>query len=238
MKFYKKIYRVNGKHVLYQSTLYDITERKETEKFLVNIETARKKEIHHRIKNNLQIISSLLDLQAEKFDNRKFIEDSEVKEAFRESQDRVISMALIHEELHKGGKIDTLNFSQYIEELANNLFFTYRPGNACITFDKDIEKDIFFDMDTAIPLGIIVNELFSNSLKYAFKGRNKGEIIIRLSGGGKTGGNIDSIEGRKKTKTVTAQFSFCLSQIMELVFQKILILRILIVSDFNWWFPL
>ena len=86
----------------------DITERKETEKFLANIEIARKQEIHHRIKNNLQVISSLLDLQAEKFKNREDIKDSEVLEAFKESQDRVISMALIHEELYKGGGIDTL----------------------------------------------------------------------------------------------------------------------------------
>jgi PAS domain S-box-containing protein len=179
-EIFQKIYRENGKHVLYQGTLYDITERKETEKFLANIETARKQEIHHRIKNNLQVISSLLDLQAQKFDNRKCIEDSEVKEAFKESQERVISMALIHEELHKSGKMDTLNFSQYIEKLAENLFLTYRIKNTGIGFDKDIEKDIFFDMDISVPLGIIINELMSNSLKYAFIDRKKGEIRIGL----------------------------------------------------------
>ncbi len=93
------------------SMLTDITKRKEAEEALANIEIARKKEIHHRIKNNLQVISSLLDLQAEKFKDRENIKDSEVLEAFRESQDRVISMALIHEELHKGGGFETLNFS-------------------------------------------------------------------------------------------------------------------------------
>ena len=80
----------------------DITERKEAEIFVANIETARKKEIHHRIKNNLQVISSLLDLQAEKFRDRECVEDSEVLKAFKESQDRVTSIALIHEELHEG----------------------------------------------------------------------------------------------------------------------------------------
>ena len=104
-EIYQKIQGENGKPEFYQGTIYDVTERKETEKFLANIETARKKEIHHRIKNNLQVISSLLDLQAEKFNNRECIEDSEVLEAFRESQDRVISMALIHEELYKGGGV-------------------------------------------------------------------------------------------------------------------------------------
>jgi len=158
----------------------DITKRKEAEEALANIETARKKEIHHRIKNNLQVISSLLDLQAEKFNNRKDIKESEVLEAFRESQDRVISMALIHEELYKGGGFDTLNFSPYIEELAENLFQTYRLGNTDIRLNMNLEENIFFDMDTAVPLGMIVNELISNSFKHAFVGKNKGEIRIEL----------------------------------------------------------
>jgi PAS domain S-box-containing protein len=158
----------------------DITERKKAEEALANVETARKKEIHHRIKNNLQVISSLLDLQAEKFNNRECIKDSEVLEAFRESQDRVISMALIHEELYKCGELETLEFSSYIEELADNLFLTYRLGNNSINLNMDVEEAIFFDLDTAIPLGMIVNELVSNSLKYAFKGKDRGEIRIKL----------------------------------------------------------
>jgi len=158
----------------------DITKRKEAEEALANVETARKKEIHHRIKNNLQVISSLLDLQAEKFNNREDIKDSEVLEAFRESQDRVISMALIHEELYKGGWLDTLNFSPYIEELADNLFHTYRLGNTDISLNMDLEENIFFDMDTAVPLGMIVNELVSNSFKHAFPCKYGGEIRIKL----------------------------------------------------------
>lgn len=149
-------------------------------KSLKEIDIVRKQEIHHRIKNNLQVISSLLDLQAEKFRGSKNIEDSEVLEAFRESQNRVISMALIHEELYKGKEIDTLNFSKYIEELADNLFLTYRFESDSIILDMDIEENIFFDMDMSIPLGIIVNELVSNSLKHAFTGREKGEIKIKL----------------------------------------------------------
>ena len=135
---------------------------------LRNFETIRKQEIHHRIKNNLQVISSLLDLEAEKFKSKKNIEDSQVIEAFKESQDRVFSMALIHEELHKDGKLDTLNFSHYIKELVDNLLLTYSIGNNRIILNTDIEEDIFFDMDTAVPLGIIINELISNSLKHAF----------------------------------------------------------------------
>ncbi|XMB89988.1 histidine kinase dimerization/phosphoacceptor domain -containing protein [Methanosarcina hadiensis] len=156
------------------------SELEQAYKFLKKIETIRKQEIHHRIKNNLQVISSLLDLQAEKFDKRECIKDSEVLEAFKESQNRVISMALIHEELHRGGAIDSLNFSQYIRELTDNLFLTYKFGSDGIVLDMDIEENIFFDMDTSIPLGMIINELVSNSLKHAFSGREKGEIRIKL----------------------------------------------------------
>ena len=177
----------------------DITKQKEAEEGLAKIEIARKKEIHHRIKNNLQVISSLLDLQAEQFKDGKCINDanigctrnSEVMEAFRESQNRVISMALIHEELHKGGEFDTLNFSQYIKDLVDSLFLNYRLGNEGICLDMDVEDDIYFDIDVAVPLGIIINELVSNSLKYAFLGRDKGEIQIKLHR-----------EGRKSTSYV------------------------------------
>jgi PAS domain S-box-containing protein len=158
----------------------DITERKKAEKALINLEIARKKEIHHRIKNNLQVISSLLDLQAEKFSNRKCVKDSDVLNSFRESQDRIMSIALIHEGLHEGGGDNTLNFSPYLEKLVENLFQTYRLGNAAISLKMDLEKDIFFNMDIAVPLGIIVNELVSNSLKHAFPGRKRGEIRVKL----------------------------------------------------------
>ena len=176
----KPLFDKEGEYAGAISMLTDITERKEAEEAMAKIEIARKQEIHHRIKNNLQVISSLLDLQAEQFKNREDIKDSEVLAAFRESQDRVISMALIHEELYKGGGFETLNFSPYIQELAENLFETYRVGNRDINLNMDFEDNIFFDMDTAVPLGIIVNELVSNSLKHAFPGRDEGEIRIKL----------------------------------------------------------
>jgi two-component sensor histidine kinase len=134
----------------------------------------RKKEIHHRIKNNLQVISSLLDLQADKFN------DIKVVEAFRESQNRVISMALIHEELYKEKGTDILNFSEYIKMLADTLFQTYRVSSKNIYLNMDLEENVLFNIDTAVPLGIIVNELVSNSLKHAFIGKDKGEILIKL----------------------------------------------------------
>jgi two-component sensor histidine kinase/PAS domain-containing protein len=177
----------------------DITERKKVEDALIITEIIRKQEIHHRIKNNLQVISSLLDLQAEKFKGKKIIEESQVLEAFKDSQDRVISMALIHEELHKGGKIDTLNFSHYVEELADSLLLSYRISNNDIILDTDVEEDIFFDMDTSVPLGIIINELVSNSLKHAFPDRDNGEIQIKLQ---KENSGESEIEGNKSTNYV------------------------------------
>src|SRR5208283_1768739 len=99
---------------------------------------------------------------------------------FRENQDRIISMAFIHEELHKGGELDTLNFSSYIKELVENLFLTYKLGNTNTFLDMNLEENIFLDMDTAIPLGIIINELISNSLKHAFTGRDEGRVHINL----------------------------------------------------------
>jgi PAS domain S-box-containing protein len=176
----KSIFDENGKFIGSLSMHTDITKRKEAEEALNNIEIARKKEIHHRIKNNLQVISSLLDLQADKFKDRGKIRDSEVQEAFRESQNRVKSMALIHEELHKGEGFEKLNFSSYIKELADNLFLTYSLGNNDINLNMELDKNVFFDMDIAIPFGIIINELVSNSLKYAFPERSDGEIQIKL----------------------------------------------------------
>jgi PAS domain S-box-containing protein len=156
----------------------DITERKKAEDTIANIEAVRKKEIHHRIKNNLQVISSLLDLQAEKFKSREHVENSEVLDAFRESQDRVISISLIHEELHEGKGTNELNISPYLKKLVENLFQTYSLGNLDLSLDMDLEENIFFDIDVAVPLGLIVNEIVSNSLKYAFP---NGKGIIRIN---------------------------------------------------------
>jgi PAS domain S-box-containing protein len=170
----------NGKVNRILGVIKDITERKKAETFLANLETARKKEIHHRIKNNLQVISSLLDLQMENFSQRETVQISEVLKAFRESQDRVMSIALIHEELHEGRVTDKLNFSPYLEKLVKNLFQTYWLGNVNTSLNIELEENIFFDMDIAVPLGIIINELVSNALKYAFPDKDKGLIEIKL----------------------------------------------------------
>ena len=164
---------VPGNGGKYLGSIHDITQRKIIEKTLEKQENARLKEIHHRIKNNLQVISSLLDLQAEKFHDKKVIQ------AFKESQNRVISMALIHEELYNGNDMDTLDFADYLQKLAVDLFNSYRVGNENIRLKLEL-KHIHLGMDTAIPLGIIVNELISNSLKYAFQPGRNGKINLSL----------------------------------------------------------
>lgn len=131
------------------------------------------KEIHHRVKNNLQIISSLLSMQT------RGLKDEKMKDAMKESQSRVKTMALIHEKLYQYENLSKINMQEYIQQLSEFLTQTYRS-------DKDIKitidaADINLDMDTAIPLGLITNELLSNSLKYAFEDHNSGEINISFS---------------------------------------------------------
>jgi len=156
-----------------QGAVYDITRQKEAEETLGKVEEIRKKEIHHRIKNNLQVISSLLELQAEKFNEK------EVLEAFRESQNRVATMAIIHEELYRSRNNETLDFSAYLQKLTADLFRSYNVRKGDVRMRLDIEET-FLGMDTAVPLGIIINELISNSLKHAFPPGTKGEIRIKL----------------------------------------------------------
>ncbi len=157
----------------FQGLVYDITERKMAEETLEKIDKIRLKEVHHRIKNNLQVISSLLSLQAEKFD------DKEVIEAFRESQNRVASIAMIHEKLHESESTDALDFADYLQKLTADLFSSYNVGNRNITLKLNLEQ-VYLGMNTAIPLGIIVNELVSNALKHAFPAEKDGEIDINF----------------------------------------------------------
>jgi PAS domain S-box-containing protein len=154
--------------------LRDITERKRTEE---QIEASLREkevllqEIHHRVKNNLQVISSLLNLQS------RYIKEDMYADMFMESQNRILSMALIHEELYQSKDLARIDLNDYIRHLTNALFRSYGVDTSRIVLTIDI-ADLVLGIGTAIPCGLIINELVFNALKYAFPKDNKGEIKI------------------------------------------------------------
>ncbi|ADI74933.1 signal transduction histidine kinase [Methanohalobium evestigatum Z-7303] len=137
-----------------------------------NAERMRELELHHRVKNNLQVISSLLSLQSEKFD------DEEVYEAFKDTQNRVVSMALVHEKLYRTNHLENIDLNDYVNDLVNHLKGLYDGGNISLNIDV---QNIYFELDTIIPFGMLINEIVSNSLKYAFSEDESGEVTIKLS---------------------------------------------------------
>jgi len=130
-------------------------------------------EIHHRVKNNIQVIISLLRLQAEKIGDKKYAE------LLKESQDRIGSMALVHEELYKSKDFANIDFGEYVKSLVKNLYTSYGVDANKIRLNVEVES-IRFDLGNAIPCGLIINELGSNSLKHAFPDERDGKIEISL----------------------------------------------------------
>ncbi len=131
------------------------------------------KEVHHRVKNNIQIISSLLNLQA------RYIKDREALEIIRDSRNRIESMALIHEKLYRSKDLANIDIRSYIKELTSYLFHSYSKSGSQIDLIIKIGS-VDLGMDTAIPLSLMINELVVNSLRHAFPGGHKGEIVIEL----------------------------------------------------------
>jgi PAS domain S-box-containing protein len=158
------------------ATGFDITERKLAEDRLQASLCEKElllKEVHHRVKNNLQVVSSMLNLQAQN------ASDPAMARSLQESQGRVRSMALIHERLYKSGDLARINFEEYVRNLTAYLMRSYSKPGEHIDLRLDT-SDIPLSIDTAIPCGLIINELVSNALKYAFPGSRQGTITVAI----------------------------------------------------------
>ena len=155
----------------------DITERKQSEEQIGRSLQEKElllKEVHHRVKNNMQIISSMLRLQS------RTVTDPVARSMLDESQNRIRSMSLIHEQLYATDDLARISPHDYIERLTQNLVRSYAGGGSRIRIDLRIDPDLSLDLDTAIPCGLIINELVSNALKYAFPGGTEGTISLSL----------------------------------------------------------
>ena len=158
------------------ASIIDITERKKTEvamRHSLQEKETLLKEIHHRVKNNLQIVSSVLQLQAGN------IKDPAALSAFREGQNRIRSMALIHEKLYQAGNFAQVDFADYVQSLATILTRAYVSSDCTVKLTQVVEP-VSLSLDTAIPFGLILNEAISNSLKHAFPNRREGNICVSL----------------------------------------------------------
>ena len=155
----------------------EASKRDEAQKQIINSleeKSVLLREIHHRVKNNMQIISSLLSLQS------SAIKNPEMKDIFNESQNRVKSMSMIHEQLYQTDDLAKIDFNIYVNGLIKSLFQIYSPSQKHIDWNVNIE-DVKLDLETAIPCGLIINELVSNSLKHAFKDRLNGKITVNMN---------------------------------------------------------
>jgi PAS domain S-box-containing protein len=131
------------------------------------------KEVHHRVKNNLQVISSILNLQT------SYVKDKETANILKECQNRIKTMAYIHESLYQTKDFSQINFTEYITNLVKNLFYSYDANQQKIKANFDIDS-IFLNLDTSIPCGLIINELVSNALKYAFIDCSEGFVAVKI----------------------------------------------------------
>ncbi len=154
----------------------DITDRKRAEAALrdsLEEKTALLKEVHHRVKNNLQIVASLLNLQARRS------HDGQAVEALRETGERVRSMALLHEALYRSGNLARINFASYVEELCMQIWRSFGSAAARIALQKRVAP-LRLSLEQALPCGLIINELVSNALKHGFRGERAGRVVVEL----------------------------------------------------------
>jgi len=167
---------LNDRFLGVQGVMSDITDQKRAEdeiKASLREKEAMMREIHHRVKNNLQIVSSLLRLQS------RSIKSKTMKDTFEIAQNRIKSMALIHEVLYLSENLDKINFSDYIKRITNHLFAMFSRKAKKIQLELDV-GEFYLDIDKAIPCGLIINELVSNAFKHAFPDGNSGKIQVHL----------------------------------------------------------
>lgn len=184
-----------------ETLVSEIAQRSRAEERLqasINEKDVLIKEIHHRVKNNLQVVISLLYLQAKK------TPDPACSAALMDSQTRIKSMALIHENLYKSGDLASVDFDRYLQNLAGNLMVAYGVDRAGIKVTTDA-RDLAVPITTAIPLGLIANELVSNSLKYAFAGTGHGGEIVMT---GKKDENGITLTIRDNGKGIPKEFDW------------------------------
>lgn len=168
--------KVGGKQVGSYAIYRDISTRKKAEQKIKDSLREKEvllKEIHHRVKNNMQIISSLINLQSSRIDDKK------TAKVLQSSQNRIKSMAIIHEKLYQSQDFTNVDLSEYVQSLIHNLMMTYGVDKKKIRFHTDI-KDIYLDINRAIPCGLIINELLTNSIKHAFLDGKSGEIKVAI----------------------------------------------------------
>ncbi|MDP4866982.1 MAG: PAS domain S-box protein [Crocinitomicaceae bacterium] len=175
--FLNPIFNTEGDVTEISLVAHDITEKKKTETEIVESLKEKEvllKEIHHRVKNNLQVISSILNLQS------SFVKDKQTLGILEESRSRIRSMAIIHENLYRTTNFSSINFSDYLKNLTSNLIASYQVNIGKVTLKENLSK-VDLVLDQAIPCGLLVNELITNSLKYAFPDGRPGEIAIVLN---------------------------------------------------------
>ena len=180
------IVNIEGTLLEISMVAHDITQKKkQAEKIIYSLKEKELllKEIHHRVKNNLQIISSIINLQSAS------IQDENTINILRESKNRIYTMATIHENLYQSEQFSSIFFASYLKKLVGNALASYQSSSLDLHVNYDLEE-IELSLDQAIPCGLIVNELLTNVMKYAFKERKKGELTIELS---ETNGKIKLI---------------------------------------------
>lgn len=158
----------------------DITERKRAEeqtKASLREKETLLKEVHHRVKNNLQIISSLLYLQS------GTLADATARQALKESQDRVHSMALVHERLYRSSSLGAIDFGEHLRQLAGSVARSYGPASSRVRLQMDLAS-IAVDLDLAVPVSLIFNEVLTNAFKHAFPGERAGTVEVAFFAGG------------------------------------------------------